>query len=683
VNKNTNKTDSAPSKAAQNADRRLSGFFNETDEHSSGPIYDELSHTSTRYSNFHKIASGGMKDIFSVDDNHGDRKLAIAKLHEDSGSENYETFLREARLTARLDHPNIIKIHDIGLNEENAPYFTMDLKSGSTLAVALQESLSLHELLVVFLKICDAISYAHSQGVIHLDLKPDNIQIGEYGEVLVCDWGLGKIIDDNKFSDDNTTGSYVLNDVTLHGHIKGTPGFMAPEQIEGNPKTATTDIFSLGALLYNILSKQKPYSGSVDEILKHTTCSAPQLPSKVSDRYIPQSLEAVVMKAMAISPGERYQTVQELSQEIRSYLSGFATKAENAGALKTLNLLIKRNKALFTVIVFFLCTIVIAGFIFINKIQQEKKTALEERDRANLLSQSELASRQKAEKSAQLLKDEKEELKELNKTYAEDLTLQSVFFSENINHWDIYDEKIYLKALENLNKATVLGPRNKLAWSHKTILLFVMQRYDSAYGAYSKAKNISFLEPILLKAKELVNDGTISAENLSSLIQMVNKSHSDRRQRKSLIDKMTTYDQIKNTRDEREKVIITKALIKVWNSGWQGEMVYEVKTKHLTLSGTALRSLRTTLNKLTIKHSILRLLKPVSLTLKETSLSDLFHIQDLKLKYLDIRGSKIKSIKGLDQFQQLSTLIIRPNQFKKKASKIIPPGIKIIYQDSE
>ena len=161
-----------------------------------------------------------MKDILSVLDTKGDRRLAMALLHEDKGAEDYETFLREARLTAQLDHPNIIKIHDIGLNQDKRPYFTMDLKSGRTLKKALNNSHKLHDSLVIFFKVCDAVSYAHSKGVIHLDLKPENIQIGEYGEVLVCDWGLGKIIDDESFTDDHTTGSYILNDVTLHGLIR-------------------------------------------------------------------------------------------------------------------------------------------------------------------------------------------------------------------------------------------------------------------------------------------------------------------------------------------------------------------------------------------------------------------------------------------------------------------------------
>ncbi|MCH2206539.1 MAG: serine/threonine protein kinase [Lentisphaerales bacterium] len=672
----TTKTKSAPKQAALNADSRLKSFFTDQDDIEAGAIYEELTYTSERYSDPHKVASGGMKDIFSVDDRHGDRKLAMALLHEDKGSEQFEPFLREVRLTARLDHPNIIKIHDIGLNHEKRPFFTMDLKSGQTLKEALNSEKSLQELLVIFLKVCDAISYSHSKAVIHLDLKPENIQIGDYGEVLVCDWGLGKIIDDKKFTTEHTTGGYILNDVTLHGIIKGTPGFMAPEQITGDPKTFSTDIFSLGAILYNILSGEKPYSGTTQEIIEKTIKLTPVLPSKVAVKKIPESLEAVVMKAMALKAEDRYKSVSKISSEIRSYLSGFATEAENAGIIKTLRLLVKRNKALFTVSLFALLTLCTSVIFFIDRIQDEKRVALEERDRANRLSEAELTARKEAEKNALLLEEEKEELKELNKAYAEDLTLQSVFFSENINHWDVYDEKIYLKTLDNLNKATALGPNNHLAWAHKTILLFVMQKYDQAFKAYPKANNISFVEPVLNAANKLSNASTISAEDLSLLIDLLDKTNVTRHQRKSLADKMITFDQIKNDRTTEEKITITKSLIKVWNNGWAGELKFNSKAKHLTLSGIKIRSLRTTQNKYTIKHSILRLLKPVSLKFADTSFSELYQIEDLKLKVLDIRGAKIKSFKRMENFSQLSTLILTEEQFQRHERRI-PKNINL------
>lgn len=679
MNKFNTEIDQAPQKAVENSDKRLKGFFNDCDKYESELIYRELSNSTERYKNFRKIASGGMKTIYAVDDVHGDRQLAMALLHEDADDKNIEPFLREARLTARLDHPNIIKIHDIGLNEQKKPFFTMDLKSGDNLGSFLKKEKNIHELLVIFLKVCDAISYAHSKGAIHLDLKPENIQIGEFGEVLVCDWGLGKIIDDDKFTEDHSSGSYILNNATMHGHIKGTPGFMAPEQVSGENKTFQTDIYSLGAILYNILTKKRPFRGSVETILKNTIDSPPTKPTEISPNLkIPDSLEAVVMKAMAVKPQDRYLKIQNLSKEIRAYLSGFATKAENAGIFKTVSLLLKRNKAVTGVISLASVIIVVSTALFISEIQKEKVNALSQRDRANELSKAEKAARQKAEHTSNLLAQEKNELKLLNEKYAEDLTLQSIFVAENINHWDVYDEKLYLKTLDNLNKATTRAPRNSLAWAHKTFILFIMQRYDEALKAFKNSRNISYLENVLQKAAEHDESRTVSVETLSNLIAMIDRLNIQRQQRKSLVDKLISYDVKVNDRNHQERLTLTIALIKVWNNEWKGTATYDASTRKMVLSGHRLQALRTTKNPQTIKRNILRLLNPISLTFIDTSISDLFHLSDMSLQELDIRGTKIRSLESAKHFKQLSVLIVRPGQLKEKSLQNKPKWVKII-----
>lgn len=683
MNKFKTAIDLAPQKAITNVDKRLKSFFNDCEDNEDKLIYEELSKSAERYKNFEEIASGGMKTIFAVDDVHGDRKLAMALLHEGSEAANIEPFLREARLTARLDHPNIIKIHDIGLNQDQKPYFTMDLKSGRTLSHFIKEEHDLRDSLVIFLKVCDAISYAHSNGVIHLDLKPENIQIGDFGEVLVCDWGLGKIIDDDKFSSEHSTGSFILNNATMHGHIKGTPGFMAPEQINGEKKTSATDIYSLGAMLYNILSKKSPFRGSVKTILDKTVNTPPVKPGLIApDLKIPESLEAVVMKAMEKNPQNRYKDVKELSSDIRAYLSGFATQAENAGFLKTLNLLIKRNKTLFAVISLASIIIIISTLLFIGEIQKEKNNALSERDRANELSKAEKTAREKAELSSSLLTKEKAELKLLNERYAEDLTLQSIFVAENINHWDVYDEKIYLKTLENLDKATKRDPDNHLAWAHKAFLLFIMQHYNEALKAFKNSRNISYFEPILIKAVELNKEGeTVSVNTLCTLIELIDSLNIQRPQRKALTDKIISYDVNVHSRKYKEKLLLTIALIKVWNPSWKGSASYDPATRKMVLSGNELKALRTTKNHLTNKENILRLLNPVSLTFIDTSLTDLFHLTDMSLQELDIRGTKISSLKDLHKFKQLSSLILRPDQIRKFNKYDIPKWVNLIYKD--
>ena len=211
--------------------------FEEIDPAAESPLYGQLCSLQERYGQPELIAVGGMKRILKVLDRHGNRHVAMARLHEDASDLLFDPFIREARLTALLEHPNVISVHDVGVDKEGQPYFTMDLKVGDGLDVVLQKALAdgghpLSDRLDIFLKVCDAITYAHSRDVIHLDLKPANIQVGHYGEVLVCDWGLGKLIGGtDEIDDDVLLNPDLLSEMTVYGQVKGTPGYMAPEQI--------------------------------------------------------------------------------------------------------------------------------------------------------------------------------------------------------------------------------------------------------------------------------------------------------------------------------------------------------------------------------------------------------------------------------------------------------------------
>ena len=220
-------------------------FYDTEDDGLDTSITDDLASIDKRYSNFELLAEGGTKRVYKALDNVVQRDIAYARLQEGKEKQR-ENFLREARLTSLLQHPGIISVLDMGLEEED-PFFTMELKVGHSLGFILKklakndaqylEKYNLNKLLDIYSKICEAVSYAHSQEIIHLDLKPDNIQVGEFGEVVICDWGLGKLISDK---DETISESYetLLKTQTMTGAIKGTPGFMAPEQIKkGDKKT--------------------------------------------------------------------------------------------------------------------------------------------------------------------------------------------------------------------------------------------------------------------------------------------------------------------------------------------------------------------------------------------------------------------------------------------------------------
>ena len=448
----------------ENTDDRLRAFFDEDGLEEKDPIFEEL-RVSEKYSDFVEIARGGMKTIYSVYDRHADRTVAMAQLHRDLGQEKIEPFLREARLTAKLDHPNIIKIHDIGLDKTEQPYFTMDLKTGDNFGQLLKGGRSsLAELLVIYLKVCDAISYAHSRGVINLDLKPSNIQIGAYGEVVVCDWGLGKIIEDEVFSDEEISSSDLLNDKTLHGKIKGTPGFMAPEQITDKvgDKNNTTDCYSLGVILYKILCGENAFGGSLESVLTATLSGGFKQPS--FHCKVPERLESVCLKAMSTNQEDRYQTVEDLQKDIVAWRDGYLTSAENFTFYKALQLLIKRNKMISATILSAVIFISLSTVLFISRVNEAKNEAIKSKTVAE-------GSEKKALELAEKYRLEKEESDRRGKTSSPKFNNQAIVSWRN-NEID--------KVEDLINEALKLDLENRVAVEHKARFLSSVYRYKDA-----------------------------------------------------------------------------------------------------------------------------------------------------------------------------------------------------------
>ena len=326
--------------------RKVCDFFDEA--LGLGLADDIKSIDSDRYFPGSEIARGGMKSIETAVDTVTGREVAKALLLATDDPEKVERFFHEARICASLEHPNIVPVYDAGFDNTGKPFFTMRLLGGLTLQKKVKkDDDSLSDLLAIFIKICDAVSYAHSQGIIHRDIKPDNIQIGDFGEVQVCDWGLA-CRDGYKNQQNKTreiTKDYVIP-VTLDGMIKGTPGYLSPEQVasERGELTASADIYSLGAILYYILTKKSPLEG-VETIssLKRTLSGDIPLVSDIAPDA-PYSLIAICEKTMSVNKDDRYQSVEELKADIVKYQYGFPTDAENAGALDSLKLFIKRNK---------------------------------------------------------------------------------------------------------------------------------------------------------------------------------------------------------------------------------------------------------------------------------------------------------------------------------------------------
>ncbi|MDR3404000.1 MAG: protein kinase [Chthoniobacter sp.] len=339
-------------------------------------------HNGRNYIISRTVARGGMGVIKSAHESTLQREVAMKLMLDDSKPAAHDRFCQEAQVTAQLEHPNIVPVHELGINEDGKPFYTMKLVRGISLKRVLEllaagdadtvRQWPLSALMTVFQKICDALAFAHSKGVIHRDLKPANIMLGEYGEALVMDWGLAKLlgrelhrtgkINPQQIADVDThnpsDADATTMGPTLSGTVMGTPQYMPPEQANGEVEMMDerTDIYALGAILYFILTLRPPFHGrSSAEIVQNVragrivpfaeACAKKRLAHWPGGR-LPESLAAVALKAMSFERADRYPTVKALQVEIQAYQNGFATSAENAGAWKILGLFLRRHRTL-------------------------------------------------------------------------------------------------------------------------------------------------------------------------------------------------------------------------------------------------------------------------------------------------------------------------------------------------
>ena len=360
---------------------------------SESAILEEIRCDDERYTILSTIAEGGAKFIHLVEDSVTGRTLAMAVRKVESTEQETEGFLREARITSVLQHPNILPVYDMGVNKDQQPYFTMKYVEGVNLRQFLEhDDSSLNDRVEIYYKVCEAVAYAHSCGVLHLDLKPENIQISSYGEVLICDWGLAEILDSH--CDDPHLERYSFDRVeqnqNLHESIKGTPGYMAPEQvIQGRRKDHRTDIFTLGSILFEIIARRPAISGTVDECMELTESDPTACFGKTA---LHDSLAAIAYKSMQLDPNLRYQCMDDLVVDLKSYRQGFATSAEDAALWRHLQLFYKRHQTkLLLTALFFVVAVIGTVFSFISIRKSEKAAvaahqtlAVEQKERARL-----------------------------------------------------------------------------------------------------------------------------------------------------------------------------------------------------------------------------------------------------------------------------------------------------------
>lgn len=352
-----------------------------------------------------EIARGGMGHVFLAEDRTLNRQVAL-KVGNSAEAAQKAAFYREAKILSRLSHPNIVPVHNFGEDAAGRPFYSMKLVRGQTLQSVIKNlqkndpltalEFSLQHLLSVFRRVCNAIEFAHSAGYLHRDLKPENVMIGEHSEVWVMDWGLAQVL--------GRTSSLLSADTARYDRkyaVEGTPQYMSPEQASGKALDERTDIYSLGAMLYAMLTLQAPVQGtSLSDILKKVKSGAvsamqAHFPrARVTGRHatkqkaIPPALEAVVHKAMHLDPAKRYMSVTDLIWDIEAYQSGFATSAEDAGVIRQIGLLICRHRALAAVVAISLAGAVISALCLAAGERDAREHALLAKENARLAEES-------------------------------------------------------------------------------------------------------------------------------------------------------------------------------------------------------------------------------------------------------------------------------------------------------
>lgn len=320
--------------------------------------------TDGRYTVEKPLAHGGMGAVLLIKDGDFQRPAAMKVMlsRYAASPEAMERFLAEAQVTAQLEHPNIVPIHDLGVMQDGTVYFTMKYIEGESLGAVVKKLKSEdpavraaaraewteERLLLTFLKVLDGMSYAHAKGVVHRDLKPDNIMLGKHGEVLIVDWGIAKVLGRAE-----AAARGVVNvrqgdalALTQEGAAMGTLFYMPPEQARGDLAAIDqrSDIYALGATLYELLTTQRPVSGH----------SAPEILAKVAAGEIThiltvkpdlhQDLAAIVMKMLAFEPAQRYGTCAEVGEDIRRYLAGQAVLARRRNWIERLGAWVARHR---------------------------------------------------------------------------------------------------------------------------------------------------------------------------------------------------------------------------------------------------------------------------------------------------------------------------------------------------
>ena len=500
-------------------------------------------------------------------------------------------------------------------------------------------------------------------------MKPDNINVGAFGEVTVYDWGLAKVLgvgncelkDESEWEFD----ADILNDVTLSGMVKGTPGYLAPEQIgTETEKSRASDIYALGAILYTILTLQAPIrAGSMDDLIQKTKRGEILQPDEVKQGgFVASSLSAVAMKALSLAPLDRYSSVEDLQREITQYQHGFATDAEHAGFWMNFKLLVKRHQRIFSLGVIFILIFSSFALYSFLKINHERNQALE--------------AQHKAEENFQLYKFENEQKIKIDKD------LRSLVHQSSLGgHYET--TRIMIESLDKAiaDESSQLD-KDQLR-SFKGDLHFSLQEFNQAKELYENVNSVLYeiaQEFALIKASD---SDLLTGVQLGELMERFTSYNY-----KYVAYQTFYYHMLRNPeKNPRHYTKAVKNILDLLNNKahWlYGELELEDKNG---LNHLSLREAPYQLFILPIAsaepYNVLECLNLNSIDFSDSALNDLERLMGLRLERVNIKGTRVSHEKTrlMIDVLGLKTLIIDQGQFEESKLKNLSKLIELSYED--